>query len=94
MAVKKDVIPVEKTLEDLIDNALTFASKVEFYDENHKIYKENGKDVKGFRALESKTIFIRRNLEDHLKEITIYHELHHAAQTNPENNQVGINQKK
>ena len=93
VAVKKEVIPTEVTLESLIDNALTFASKIEFYDENHKIYKENGGDVKGFREPESKTIFIRSNLEEPLREITVYHELHHAIQTNPENNQVGINQK-
>ena len=92
VAVKKGVVPAEVTLESLIDNALIFASKIEFYDENHRISKENGRDVKGFRDPESKTIFIRSNLEEPLREITIYHELHHAVQTNPENNEVGINQ--
>lgn len=92
VAVKKGVIPTEVTLESLIDNALKFASKIEFYDENHRIYKENGGDAKGFRDPESKTIFIRSNLEEPLREIVVYHELHHAVQTNPENNQVGINQ--
>ena len=92
VAVKKGVIPTEVTLENLIDNALTFSSKIEFYDENHRVYKENGGDVKGFRDPESKTIFIRSNLEEPLREMTVYHELHHAVQTNPENNKVGINQ--
>lgn len=92
VAVKKRVIPTGVTLESLIDNALIFASKIELYDENHRIYKEQGGDVKGFRDPESKTIFIRSNLEEPLKEITVYHELHHAVQTNPENNEVGINQ--
>lgn len=92
VAVKKGVIPTEVTLESLIDNALIFASKIEFYDENHRVYKKMGGDVKGFRDPESKTIFIRSNLEEPLREITVYHELHHAVQTNPENNEVGINQ--
>ena len=92
VAVKKGVIPNTVTLESLIDNALTFASKIEFYDENHRIYKEYGGDVKGFRDPESKTIFIRNNLAEPLREMTVYHELHHAVQTNPENSMVGINQ--
>ncbi len=92
VAVKKGVIPTNISLESLIENALIFASKIEFYDENHRIYKEYGEEVKGFRDPESKIIFIRNNLEEPLREITVYHELHHAVQTNPENNQVGINQ--
>ncbi len=92
VAIKKDIIPINVTLECLIDNALTFASKIEFYGENHRIYRENGGELKGFRDPESKTIFIRSNLEEPLREIVVYHELHHATQTNPENYQVGINQ--
>lgn len=92
VVVKKGVIPADVTLESLIDNALIFASKIEFYDENHRIYKENGGDVKGFRDPESKTIFIRNNLPEPLREMVVYHELHHAVQTNPENREVGINQ--
>lgn len=92
VAKLKDVIPKERKLEDLIDNALVYASKVEFYDENHWVYKKYGKDVKGLRDSDSKTIFVRKNLSDDLKEMLIYHELHHAVQTNPLNNEVGINQ--
>lgn len=90
--VKDNLIPVNVTLEKLINNAMIFANKVEFYDENHKVYLENGPDTKGLRDPETKTIFIRNNLEEPLREITIYHELHHAVQTNPNNNEVGINQ--
>ena len=90
--VKDGLIPNGITLEDLIDNAIRYASKVEFYDENHRVYLENGPDAKGLRDPDTKTIYIRGNLEDPLKEITIYHELHHAVQTNPQNNEVGINQ--
>ena len=90
--VKDGLIPNGITLEDLIDNAIRYASKVEFYDENHRVYLENGPDTKGLRDPDTKTIYIRGNLEDPLKEITIYHELHHAVQTNPQNNEVGINQ--
>ena len=90
--VKDNLIPKNIKLEDLIDNAMQYASKVEFYDEGHRVYLENGPDTKGLRDSDTKTIFIRYNLEEPLKEITIYHELHHAVQTNPNNNEVGINQ--
>lgn len=90
---EKNIIPEQVELDDLIDNGLLFANKVEFYDSDHWVYKKYGGDVKGFRDPESKTIFIRDNLEQTLREITVYHELHHAVQTNIENNEVGINQK-
>lgn len=90
--MKDKIIPENIKLEDLIDNALKYASKVEFYDENHRIYLANGGDTKGLREPDTKTIFIRNDLQEPLREITIYHELHHAVQTNPENDMVGINQ--
>lgn len=93
VVVKKGVIPPEITLESLIDNALTYASKIVFYDESHPYYKKLGSDVKGCRSKEYKAIFIRDNLEEPLKEIIVYHELHHAVQTNAETDKVGINQK-
>ena len=80
-------------IEKLIDNALLYASKIEFYDENSEIYKELGPDCKGLREPQSKVIYVRDNLAEPLREIIIYHELHHAVQTNPLNNEVGINQK-
>ena len=92
VAVKEKVIPDGLRLEEIIDNALIYASKIEFYDEKHRIYQEHGSEVKGLREPDTKTIFIRDNLEEPLREITVYHELHHATQTNPENNEVGINQ--
>ena len=79
-------------IEKVIDNALLYASKIEFYDENSDIYKELGPDCKGLREPVSKTIYVRNNLEEPLREMVIYHELHHAAQTNPLNDEVGINQ--
>ncbi len=87
-----NLIPSDIELEELILNALMYADKIVFYDENHQVYKENGPDTKGFRDPKTKTIFIRKNLEEPLREITIYHELHHATQTNPSNDEVGINQ--
>ena len=79
-------------IEKLIDNALLYASKIVFYDEKSKIYKELGPDCKGLRDQKNKVIYIRDNLEEPLREITIYHELHHAVQTNSINGEVGINQ--
>ncbi len=90
--VKKNLIPKGIKLDDLIDNAIRYASKVEFYDQNHRIYLQKGADVKGFRDPESKTIFIRDSLAEPLREMVVYHELHHAVQTNPDNDKVGINQ--
>ena len=90
--VKDNLIPNGIELENLINNAMQYASKVLFYDENHRVYLENGPDTKGFRDPNTKTIYIRNNLEEPLREITVYHELHHAVQTNPLNNEVGINQ--
>ena len=90
--VEKNIIPQEVKLEDLIDNALIFASKIEFYGKEHWVYKKNGGDTKGFIDPASKTIFIREDLQEPLKEMVIYHELHHAVQTNITNNKVGINQ--
>lgn len=90
--VKNNLIPKNIKLENLIENAMKYASKVEFYDENHRVYLENGPNIKGLRDPETKTIYIRNNLEEPLREMIIYHELHHAVQTNPNNNEVGINQ--
>lgn len=92
VVLEEDLIPESVTLEELIENALTYASKIEFYDENHRVAKEYGLDVKGYRDPATKTIYIRNNLEEPLREIVVYHELHHAVQTNPLTGEVGINQ--
>ena len=47
--VKDNLIPQKIKLESLIDNAMKYASKIEFYDENHRVYLENGPDTKGLR---------------------------------------------
>lgn len=78
-------------INSLIDNALLY-NKIKFYDEKDDIYKYLGPDCKGLREHKFRTIFVRKDLQQHLKEIIIYHELHHAVQTNPQNNNVGINQ--
>ena len=87
-----DLIPDTVNIEELIGNALTYASKIEFYDKNHWVSKKYGLEVKGYRDPDTKTIYIRDNLEEPLREIVVYHELHHAVQTNPLNDEVGINQ--
>ena len=90
--VKDSLIPKNVSLDDLIDNALFFAQKIEFYGENHFVSLAHGNDVKGLREPINKVIYIRDNLEEPLREITVYHELHHATQSNRKNNEVGINQ--
>ena len=82
----------DKNIYKLIDNGLVFAKKLVFYDENSPIFKELGPDCKGKRDESTKTIYVRKDLEEPLREMTVYHELHHAVQTNPQNDQVGINQ--
>lgn len=88
--IQKKAIPFGVEIDELIDNAFLYAENIEFYDEEHWVCKKNGSDTKGFRDPENKTIFIRKNLPEPLREIIAYHELHHAAQTNPENEMVGI----
>lgn len=86
------ILPDDIMLENLIDNAFIYATKIEFYGPGHFVYNKNGADTKGFRDPVTKVIYVREDLDDVLKEITIYHELHHAVQTNKANDQVGINQ--
>lgn len=90
VAKQRGVIPPQIELGSLIDNVLMY--KIVFFEEDSEIAKKNGKDFKGVRIAEEKTIYIRKKLPDDLKEIMIYHEFHHAVQTNPLNNEVGINQ--
>lgn len=92
VAKKRGVIPSKIELESLIDNALEYASKIVFFEEDSEITKKEGKDIKGFPDAKTRTIYIRENLPDDLREIIVYHELHHAVQTNPLNNKIGINQ--
>lgn len=90
----KNVLPPSVSFDEIVNNVLRF-EKIEFFDDNHYLTKKNGKDFKGLRDIDSKTLFIRDSLDDTLKEITIYHELHHAAQTplaNLKTGECGINQ--
>ncbi len=89
VALKRKVIPTSVSLDKLIKNTLNFVNRIEFYNENYQVYKN---DVNGFIDYSSKTLYIRDNLDEPLKEMVIYHEIHHAAQTNPLNFEVGINQ--
>ena len=88
-AITKNVIPQDVNLEELISNISKY--RVVIYDEKSDIYKKYGPNVKGYRDSENKKIYVRYNLNEVLKEITIYHEIHHAVQTNIETDDVGIN---
>lgn len=87
-----NVVPNEITIDSLIENGTNFVDKIYFYDENDEIFNYLGPDCKGLRDSESKILYCKKDLDSVLKEITVYHEIHHAVQTNPENNMVGINQ--
>ena len=82
----------DKNIYKLMDNALVYAKKLVFYDKDSPVYERLGPDCKGLRDPKTKIIYVRDDLGKVLKEITIYHELHHATQTNPQNDEVGINQ--
>lgn len=90
--VAKKLIPKNVSLESLIDNALEYAREIVYYDKSHPKYQELGPDVKGLRDPNDKKIYVRANLNEDLTEMVIYHEIHHATQTNPKNDEVGINQ--
>ena len=89
--VSRGLIPRGRSVESLIDNVLYYAREVVFYDENDDVYKRLGPDAKGLSDPETKKIYIRKNLEEPLREMVIYHEIHHAAQTNKRDNAIGIN---
>lgn len=91
LSQKPNIIELNK-IEQLIENGLSYAREIVFYDENSEIYKDLGPDCKGLRDPKSRIIYIRGDLKEPLREITVYHELHHAVQTNPLNDEVGINQ--
>ncbi len=88
----KKLIPNELDLETIIDNTLYYSEKIVFFKEDHPINDKLGHDFKGKCDSATKTLYIRDSLDEPLKEMVIYHEIHHAAQTNRENNYTGINQ--
>ena len=89
---ERNIIPEKIKIEDLIDNALYYAQEIVFYDEDTDLYKKLGPDIKGLRDPKTRKLYVRNNLEEPLREMIVYHELHHAVQTNRDNNEVGINQ--
>ncbi len=86
---KNGLIPDGVDFDEILDNALRF-SKIVFYREGDPICSKIGNSAKGVRWPEDNTLYVRDSLDDELKEMVIYHEIHHAAQTNKETNQVGI----
>ncbi len=90
--VERNLIPEGIKLEDLIENGLYFSRKIVFYDEGSDVYKRLGPDTKGLCDPETKNLYIRNDLKEPLREMTIYHEFHHAVQTNKNTGDKGINQ--
>lgn len=91
VAKKRGVIPKKQELESLIDNALMNINKVVFFEDDSDIAKEGGKDFKGTFDPETNILYVRKNLSDDLKEITFYHEFHHAVQYDSKTKKYGIN---
>ena len=89
----RDVLPSSLDFDTLIDKLLYYISDIVFYGCNHEVYKQKGKDVKGFIDKKNRLIYVRDNLDDCMKEMIVYHEIHHAAQLNSLTNRVGINYK-
>ena len=91
VAKKRGVIPKKQELESLIDNALMNINKVVFFEDDSDIAKEGGKDFKGTFDPKTNILYVRKNLSDDLKEITFYHEFHHAVQYDSKTKKYGIN---
>ena len=84
-----NLLPPNDSLEDVAKRIIEKYPNFVLYDENNPITKKYGYDIKGIREPEDKTIYIRNSLDETLKPITIFHELHHAAQTQDDGN-IGI----
>ena len=94
VVASKNIIPEGMTIDELIDNVLRIG-KIEFFKDDDAITKDYGDDFKGKRDSKKGILYIRESLPEELKEITTYHEIHHAAQTGKnmlENENCGINQ--
>ena len=85
-------LPESISINELIDKFGRLIDQIYFYDESDEIYDRLGSDVKGFSDHKKKILYVRKNLEEPLKEITIYHELHHIMQFNEDTEEYGINQ--
>lgn len=78
--------------DKIIENVNTFVQNIVYFEDDNPDTLYLGRDCKGLREPKNKTIYIRNSLDQPLKDITTFHEFHHAAQTNPLTNNVGINQ--
>lgn len=92
VVIKDELLPKDMNIEEVIEHTLSIADRIVFYDENAFITSVYGSKIKGLCEPKTHTLYVRKNLDDVLKEITIYHEMHHAAQMNEETYQDGINQ--
>ena len=92
----RNVIPDGMNIDELIDNVLRMG-KIEFFKDDDSITEIYGNDFKGKRDTKKRVLYVRDSLPDDLKEMVIYHEIHHAAQTSEEMSKkvdggCGINQ--
>lgn len=91
IVIRDGLIPDDLDVSDLIDNTINKVDRIVYYNDEDEIGKSLGPDVKGLRDTVSKTIFVSDKLDPQLREITIYHEIHHFAQTSNTDG-VGFNQ--
>ena len=76
-----NLLPSNDSLEEVAKRIIEMYPNFVLYDDEHPITLKYGKDIKGVREVEDKTIYVRNSLDETLKSITIFHEIHHAAQT-------------
>ena len=96
VVTSRNVMPDNITIDELIDNVLRMG-EIYFFKEDDPIVEEHGTDFKGKRDNKTHKLYVRDSLPEELKEMVIYHEIHHAAQTNEEmlnaeDGPCGINQ--
>ena len=76
----KNVMPNGMEIDELMDNVLRIG-KIVFFKDGDPVTQKYGNDFKGERSTTDGVLYIRTSLPEELKEITAYHEIHHAAQT-------------
>ena len=83
VVVTRNVIPDGMNIDELMDNVLRMG-KIIFFKDDDPITEIYGNNFKGKRDTKNQTLYVRDSLPADLKEMVIYHEIHHAAQTSEE----------
>ena len=72
-------------IDIVMRNLKSFAKDIVYFSEDDPVIKkfQLGPNSKGLRNDENRMIYVRDTLTQPLRDITLFHELHHAAQSDP-----------